>query len=457
MTAPNLRAFPVWPRYFAPQPQPFRVAMAGMERSERAPAAWLQSGQQAQLSVLLQWAAARVPYYRDAGWPAAAVERVRRDPASFWDTWRELPVLTKATLRAVGPRMNAPDLPPSQLPLAQLRTSGSTGIPVELGSTALTRFVWYSMLLRENRWRQRDFGKRLGFIRYYGKDLRSLEGHDRAAWPAPISKLHSSGPMSMMYVGHSVDVLATWLRRFDPHYLITHPSVTGPVMDELSRAGVKPASLEEVGFVAEALAPALEARVRSEWNVRCTENYSSNETGYVAFRCERDSLHVQSESLLFEVLDDRGRPCEVGQAGRVVVTPLHNLATPLIRYEIGDYATLGEPCSCGRTLPVIRQVLGRVRNLVRTPDGRRYWPVELAKFKSMTAIQQFQFVQTALDAIELRLVLNDPLTVEEHGQLVEFARAALGHPFEVQVTPVAAIERGPTGKFEEFLSLLPDA
>jgi phenylacetate-CoA ligase len=134
---------------------------------------------------------------------------------------------------------------------------------------------------------------------------------------------------------------------------------------------------------------------------------------------------------------------------------MHNLATPLIRYELGDYVTVGEPCACGRGLPVIDQVLGRVRNLVRTPDGRRYWPVGLGKLRSMTSVRQFQYVQSAPDTIQLRLVLNRPLTEEEHGQAVELVRTALGYPFRVEIMPVSEIARGPTGKFEEFLSVLP--
>jgi phenylacetate-CoA ligase len=73
----------------------------------------------------------------------------------------------------------------------------------------------------------------------------------------------------------------------------------------------------------------------------------------------------------------------------------------------------------------------------------------------MSPVRQFQYVQTALDKIELRLVLNRPLTEAERGQAVELVRDALGYPFRVEIMPVSEIARGPTGKFEEFLSLLP--
>ena len=160
--------------------------------------------------------------------------------------------------------------------------------------------------------------------------------------------------------------------------------------------------------------------------------------------------------MLVEILDERWRPCAPGAIGRVVVTALHNLATPLIRYDLGDYAALGEPCTCGRGLPVIRRVRGRVRNLVQTPDGRHYWPVDLGKIRAVPLIRQAQFVQSTIDTIQLNIVADRPVTATEELQAAEAVRAALGHPFNVVLVRVDEIRRGPTGKFEEFMSLLDD-
>ena len=446
----------VWPPFIASQPASVLDVLAGLKESQHWPAAELGRGQQAQLTQLLEWAANNVPHYQDAEWTARKLGELRRAPEAFWDIWRTLPILTKAELRSQGARMNARKVPRMHLPLKKTITSGSTGIPVEVGWTAMTSLIWKAMTLREISWHRRDVKKRLGAIRYLPKPHRDPRGNMSPTWPEFIAQVHRTGPFGIIHVGLPVDVLAEWLRGFDPHYLVTHPSVAASLMDELGDPSAKPPSLEEITFVAEPLPPALEARLIREWGVRSSEYYSANEVGYIAFRCaEKGSLHVQSEAMLVEILDEAGNPCNAGECGRVVVTPLHNFATPLIRYELGDYATVGEPCPCGRGLPVIDQVLGRVRNLVRTPDGRRYWPVELGKFRSMTSVRQFQYVQSAPDTIQLRLVLNRPLTEEEHGQAVAFVRAALGYPFRVEITPVSEIARGPTGKFEEFLSLLP--
>jgi phenylacetate-CoA ligase len=449
-------SFLVWPPFIASQPPSLRNALAGLKQSQRWPAAKLTHGQRAQLMLLLEWAANRVPYYRQADWVAEKLGQLERSRENFWDIWRTLPVLTKAELREQGPRMNAPEVPMPHLPLGKTTTSGSTGTPVEVRTTALTRFVWDAMTVRENLWHRLDFSKRFGAIRYCNKANRDPRGKVIPSWGPPISQVHRTGPGGYIHIGYPVDVLAAWLRRFDPHYLLTYPTVAASLLDELGDPSAKPPSLEEIRFISEPLAPELKERLTKGWGIRVSEIYSANEVGNIAFQCpEFGRLHVQSEAMLLEVLDAAGNPCDVGEAGRVVITPLHNLATPLIRYDLGDYAVVGEPCACGRRLPVIGQVLGRVRNLVRTPDGRRYWPVGLGRFKSITSIRQFQYVQSAPDTIQLQLLLNRPLTEEERSQVVECVRTALGYPFRVEIVPVPEIRRGPTGKFEEFLSLLP--
>ena len=61
------------------------------------------------------------------------------------------------------------------------------------------------------------------------------------------------------------------------------------------------------------------------------------------------------------MLDGQGKPCGVGEIGRVVVTPLSNFAMPLIRYDVGDTAEVGPPCACRRGLPVLTRIIGRDR------------------------------------------------------------------------------------------------
>lgn len=93
------------------------------------------------------------------------------------------------------------------------------------------------------------------------------------------------------------------------------------------------------------------------------EIYSAAELAApVAFRFpDCTHLHVNSDAVHLEILaTDRDEPVERGHAGRVVLTDLLNTAMPLLRYDIGDVAILGENslCQCGRATPTLR-LLGR--------------------------------------------------------------------------------------------------
>ena len=109
------------------------------------------------------------------------------------------------------------------------------------------------------------------------------------------------------------------------------------------------------------------------------ETYGNREVMLMATECEEhDGLHVQAENLVVEVVvrrddTDGTRPAAPGELGEVVVTDLHNLAMPFIRYATGDLATAADdsPCGCGRGLPRIASVEGRTSDVLEDGDGHQ--------------------------------------------------------------------------------------
>jgi phenylacetate-CoA ligase len=185
--------------------------------------------------------------------------------------------------------------------------------------------------------------------------------------------------------------------------------------------------------------------------------YTCQEAGYLALQCpEHPHYHVQAENILLEVVDDTGRPCGPGEVGRVLITSLNNFATPLIRYELGDYAKVGEPCPCGRGLPVLKRIMGRYRNLLRLPDGTRRW-ARLGyetSLHSIAPIELMQMIQTSLDEIKVRLVMARPLDDSEIRALTAFIHANLGYAFRLSFEYVDSIRNPANGKVEQFISLI---
>jgi phenylacetate-CoA ligase len=141
----------------------------------------------------------------------------------------------------------------------------------------------------------------------------------------------------------------------------------------------------------------------------------------------------------------------------VVLTTLHGFAQPLLRYELRDHAEVGPPCPCGRGLPTLRRIVGRSRNMLTLPGGEKRWPlVGFAEYRAIAPIRQYQMVQTAVDALELRLVAERPLNAAEEAALTAVVQRSLGHPFALRFDYRDRLLPAASGKFEEFLSLIAD-
>ncbi|NDI16577.1 MAG: phenylacetate--CoA ligase family protein, partial [Verrucomicrobia bacterium] len=234
-----------------------------------------------------------------------------------------------------------------------------------------------------------------------------------------------------------------------PAYLTTFPSLLRELLRESNASGVLPQGLLEVRSTGEALSTEIRSHCEKLWGAKVSEMYSAAEIGIIAIPCpEQNALHVQSEGVFLEILRDDGTPCASGEEGRVVLTPLHNFVMPLIRYELGDRATLGIPCSCGRALPVLSTIPGRARDMITTPI---YSHGEMMK---LDAIVQHQVAQTAINQIEIRLVVRRPLTITEETQLLSIARAGLGTAHELRIVYCKEILRQESGKFAEFTNEL---
>ena len=103
-----------------------------------------------------------------------------------------------------------------------------------------------------------------------------------------------------------------------------------------------------------------------------TNRYGCEEVSLIACECQRhDGLHVNADGIYLEVLRPDGTPCPPGEPGMIVVTDLVNRAMPIIRYQVGDMGVLSDrQCPCGRGLPLLEKIEGRMADYVVTPARR---------------------------------------------------------------------------------------
>ena len=320
--------------------------------------------------------------------------------------------------------------------------------------TALDTLMWHAITIREVLWQGRDLSATLAVIRKTASgDTTYPEGKTVGDWNA-TGLCFPTGPGHLLSIAASVAEQVDWLERRDPHYLVTHPSNLRQIARHCRGAGVRLPRLKGLATLGETVPEDLRELCREAWDLEVADMYSARETGYIALQCPHgEGYHVQAETAVVEVLAKDGRPCDPGKVGRVVVTPLHNFAMPLLRYDVGDYAEVGGPCACGRGLPRWNRILGRVRNMLVTPDGGRYWPSFGSRgLTHIAPVIQHQFVQTGPSDIEARLVAGRPLTAGEEARLRDHVLARLPAPFTLTFSYPDDIPRSQGGKFEDFVS-----
>jgi phenylacetate-CoA ligase len=412
--------------------------------------------QRDQLQALLSHARVHVPFYR---------ERLRDFgdlPAdgSWLDAWRRIPPLTRADIQAADAdeAMITEALPPGHGELREIYTAGSTGTPIRAVRTQLWELMWSAFTVRDHLWHRRDFRGTLATLRESGEGKAPYpDGLRAGSWGYSSATIFATGSMASLNVMTPIDQQVEWFQRQNPDYLLTHPTIAHRLANRCREIGVRVPRLKQVITIAEDLKPEVRTIVREAWGAKLVDIYSTREVGYIALQCpDHEHYHVQSEHVFVEVLREDGTPCPPGEVGKLFVTSLHNLAMPLIRYDLGDWVEVGSPCPCGRGLPVISRIVGRTQNMLVMPSGERRWPLlSSADIEAMLdvapSIRQYQFVQKAPDLIELRLAAAEVLTDNEEARLAAWVRAKFGAPFRIVFAYLDELPRTAAGKFEEFI------
>ena len=377
--------------------------------------------------------------------------------AISWGDFQKVPLLTREQLRSSSSKLDCKTVPDDHGSIKSTMTSGSTASPVEIRMTDQVAMRWSCNALRYHLWHGRDATLTMSAIRWQAENkAMAPNGLAFDSWGKPHDQFYKTGNSCFLNSSSTITDQLDWLRQQNPHYLITHPSNLRTLLIEIAKQGVKLDKLRQLRTVGEQVSSELRELAQEILRVPLVDTYSSQEIGYIALQCpQHHHFHALSDSVLVEILDAEGEPCDPGQLGRVVVTSFTNLATPLIRYEVGDIASFGSTCNCGRGLPVLKQLAGRVRNMLRLPDGNLHWPnFGFRKIMDVAEIQQFQLVQTALDTIEFRAVLNETLSPDQEETVRQILNDHLGHPFAIIFNYPEEIHRSKSGKYEDFLSLI---
>jgi len=192
------------------------------------------------------------------------------------------------------------------------------------------------------------------------------------------------------------------------------------------------------------------ATIESVFGVNVFDRYGCEEVGLIGCECERHSgLHMNIDHLIVEFLDEENQPAAHDVVAHVVITDLLNHDMPLLRYRVEDLAaSMSERCACGRGLPLMHRVAGRVADFLIRRDGVRVAGISLIE-NSLTRIPgfaQMQIIQHAVDRIELRVVPGPDCTSSARRELIAYFRNTFPG-IAIELCDVQTIPREASGKY----------
>ncbi len=415
-----------------------------LERSQWLQPDALRALQVDKLRAFLVNAGTQVPYYgrmfRERGFAPETLRSVSDLGA--------LPLLDKATIRAHADAMKAR----GHGPLTRYNTGGSSGQPL----------VFYIGKARKSH----DVAAKWRATRWWGVDIGDVEA---VIWGSPIE--HGAQDLLKLVRDRAfrstllpafemseqrLDEFVGWIRRHRPRMLFGYPSALSHIARHAKARGIALNNLGiRVAFVtSERLYDEQREAIQGTFGCPVANGYGARDAGFIAHECPKGGIHISSEDIVVETVDAQGQQVAAGQAGEIVVTHLATGDFPFIRYRTGDVGVLDDtPCTCGRGLPLLKELQGRSTDFVVAANGTVMHGLALIYvLRDLPAIQAFKVTQHSLQRTQVQLVAEPHFRPDALDGIRAAFRARLGEDVQVDIDLVGDIAPEASGKYRYIVS-----
>lgn len=397
----------------------------------------------------LERAQASVPFYR------THLAGVVSGRVTLCNLHEQVPLLEKSTVRAQAESLVSED---STKGAQTISTSGTSGTPLKVRTNVAAIRTNYLHFARFLSWHGvSPFDRGATFAgRLIVPDRQPRPPYwrvNRAMNNLLMSSYRINPETALAYM----EALNHW----DPIWIDAYPSSLYSLVTYARAAGIEASFRPKVIVTSsETLLETQRAAIELYFGCRVRDQYGSAEMCLFVAECEAGSRHVFTDYGHLEIVDQEGCPSEPGALGRVVATGFINPRMPFIRYLIGDTAIARDPsetCSCGRSLSVVGEVVGRTDDVLIAPDGTRIGRLDPV-FKGSVDILEAQIIQVSESHVTLRFVPNEGANPDLIRRDLECELALrLPRNMTCNAEPVDAIAREPNGKFRAVVGFSPNS
>lgn len=392
----------------------------------------LRAAQEKAFLEIIEHASSSVPWYRKA---------LKELEIRSLDDITSIPFLTKKIIQAEADSLKAEGFPRERF--IPNTTGGSTGEKLEMYSDAASSR--FATLIRGNMWTGWRIGEKQLQLWGAHSDLSSAKGLKQriSGYFFHRNRMLSSYDMTERDMSEYYSIINS----YKPSLITGYSSALYLMARFIRDTKMYVYSPKSIICSAETLEIEQRNLIETIFGCSVFNRYGCREVGNIAQECEEHKgLHINSENMIVEVVDETGKPCRPGETGEIVVTDLDNHVFPFIRYRIGDIGTLSDrTCPCGRGLPMLEGVDGRVWDVIVGANGSRVigtlWLVEGVK-----GIDRYQILQPEHGRLVLRLVVTGEFGEESRQELIRRVKDKCGEEMDVDIETVDDITLTKSGK-----------
>jgi phenylacetate-CoA ligase len=428
--------------------RPTFAYLAELERSQWLSRTGMKQLQENKLAKLLESAYAHCPWHR------ARMALAGIDPAGpvTLEDLRRLPTMGKQDAAAHGEQMVWHGVPGGAF---KYNTGGSSGEPL----------IFYYGRRRQ----ASDAAGRMRARRWWGVEPGDPEVY---LWGAPVEldktdriktlrdRLINQLVLNAFEMSPAaMDEYAQAIQAYQPHCIYGYASSLALLAARLldRKTALRLPKLKVVCTTGEPLLDHQRQLIGAAFGAPVANEFGSRDIGFTAHETPQAQMLLMSESIILEVLDERGQPVSPGETGEAVMTALESFAQPFVRYRSGDMVRMADqPCQAGRGLDVITEVLGRSTDFVMRADGTIMHALAVIYvLRAVAGVGEFKIVQHTLRDIEVLVVPNASWQESGRAEIETGLQKRLGGDIRIDLRLVESIPAEASGKHRYVVSRVP--
>lgn len=312
------------------------------------------------------------------------------------DDIKKLPILTKDDIRNNQDTLFSNGFSPENS--IYKRTGGSTGIPLKLYVDPKAAAFKKAAVMRHNSWANQVPGVKTASIWGDTDKKLSFKENLRNKLSERIFYLDT-----LKFNPEHLNIFIDQIYKEKPEILFGHAHSVFRFAEYVRDNDFRGIKFDGIITTAMVLSESERKTIETVFASPVFNRYGCEELSIISSECEaHDGMHIFAEGLYVELIGEK-----VNHPKKLIITDLLNIAMPLIRYEIGDFAIEATgKCACGRTLPRLAEVAGRTADFLYRPDKEPVFGISILDtfVIHIPGIKQLQIVQDSYDHLDFYLV-----------------------------------------------------